>query len=69
MQLEEEDGYSVPIHHHFTIKFHPYQGQHQHVSNLTAKGGMDLGDKGLDEGVTDMIISFGGILAGSMGAG
>ena len=39
------------------------------MSNLTIKGGMDLGDKRLDDSLTDVIAPLDGILAGTMGAG
>ena len=38
------------------------------MSNLAAKGGMDLGDKRLDDGITYVMPSLDGVLAGSAGA-
>ncbi len=37
------------------------------MSNLTAKGGINLRDKILDDGITDVMPSLEGILAGSSG--
>ena len=59
----------MAIHCNVAFKCRPEERQHQHSSNIAAKGGMNLWDKRLDGGITNVNAALDGILAGSLGAG